>query len=172
MLFSPLATLSSAILNFKHPIVFDCFAEPIRRDLVRAAYYLSRSWSRSALVYRGSLSVRLICQFRRLSDSLKLNACSDTMIYHTAAVLGSISAALSRVWSTFPAFGGGRGRRLLSWTSAGKNLQPLGSRQDCLAFRQHGQPIFALCFLFNKLTSVFHASVLLLIMNFVITLSK
>ena len=33
-------------------------------------------------------------------------------------------------------------------------------------------PKLPLVFLFNKLTSVFHASVLLLIMNFVITLSK
>ena len=37
---SPFAKLSSAILNFKQPIVFDCLIQPIRRDLVRAASYL------------------------------------------------------------------------------------------------------------------------------------
>ena len=33
--------ISSAMLNFKYRIVLHCSLEPIRRDLVRAAYYLT-----------------------------------------------------------------------------------------------------------------------------------
>ena len=44
---------------------------------------------------------------------------------------------------------------------------PFGARADC-----KGQTSACSCYPVNKLTSVFYASVLLLIMNFVITLSK